>query len=171
MKVASPIEYAIGGGTTSHLNFAQDIQQLLKLAGIEVELKGLDPTAYYSKWYLHNYEDIGLSFVNTGDYSVNWYAQNKYQKDATQNTSMITDPGVQKTVIDIKAVTDPAKLRVLAKSLWDFDIDGSYNVYVPVQKGFQFASPRTRSFTVRRGPSFTAMEMWMWLADAPRSAP
>ncbi|MSQ32223.1 MAG: ABC transporter substrate-binding protein [Dehalococcoidia bacterium] len=171
MKVAGPVEYAIGGGTTSHLNFGQNLQQLYKQNGVEIELKGLDPTTYYSKWYLHNYDDLSLSFVNTGDYSVNWYAQNKFLKDATQNTSMIADPEVQKAVAEIKGVTDPAKLRVLAKSLWDFDTQGSYNVYVPVQKAFMFASPRTRSFTVRRGPSFTAMEMWMWLADAPRTAP
>ncbi len=171
MKVAGPVEYAIGGGTTSHVVFGQNLQQLLKPAGIEIELKGLDPTAYYSKWYLHNYEDLSLSFVNTGDYSVNWYAQNKFLKDATQNTSMITDPEVQRIVTEVKGVTDPAKVRTLAKALWDFDTQGSWNVYVPVQKGFVFASPRTRSFTIRRGSGFTAVEMWMWLADAPRTAP
>jgi ABC-type transport system substrate-binding protein len=171
MKVQSPLEYAQGGGISSHLLFSQNLQQLLKTNGIEISLIGLDPTAYYSKWYLHNYDDLSLGFINTGDYSLNWYAQNKYLDGATQNTSNISDPNVQRIVKGIKGTTDPVKLRGYARSLWDFDTQGSWNVWVPVLVQHGYVSARTRSFTIRRGSVFSAIAMWPWLADAPRTSP
>ncbi|MSQ32427.1 MAG: ABC transporter substrate-binding protein [Dehalococcoidia bacterium] len=171
MKIKSSLEFAAGTGTTSHGVFAQNLQQSYKQFGIEFDLVSLPQAAYYSKWYLRTYEDLSLGFINTGDYSLLWYSQNKFLDNALQNISIVSDPEVQKVVKAIKVEWDPIKLREYAKFLWDFDTLGSWNIWVPVQGEFNLYSPRTRSFAIRKGASYTGLRMLPWLADANRTGP
>ena len=168
MKVGSPLDVI---GSPSQVSRSQVLQDLLKQNGVEMAIQPLDPTTYYSKWYLHNYADIGYTYINTGDWSLNWFAQNKYLTGATQNTSLIDDPEVQRVVKEIKTTTDPAKLRQLARFLWDFDTLGSWNVFLPADYAYQVTSGRVRNFTLRTGATFSDVRVMVWLTDAPRTAP
>ncbi|MSQ32523.1 MAG: ABC transporter substrate-binding protein [Dehalococcoidia bacterium] len=168
MKIASPMEYAANASFTI---YAQITQEQLKQGGIQLDLAQISTSEYFTKWYLQKHEDISLNFTNTGDYSLNWYAQNKYKIGATQNTSFISDPAIQQAVTDIKATTDPVKLKALAKTLWDYDTQGSLNIWIINEKGFGATSPHVRNYVNRAASGFAGLTFMPWLSDAPRTSP
>ena len=168
LKVATPMEYAANPGFTLYSTITQE---LLKQGGVQLELLSISTSEYFTKWYLQKHEDISLNFTNTGDYSLNWYAQNKYKIGATQNTSFVSDPVIQQAIIDIKATTDPVKLRQLGRILWDFDTQGSWNIWLINEKAFGATSPHVRNYVVRAASGFAGLTFMPWLTDAPRTSP
>ncbi len=168
LKVASPMEYAANPGFTV---YAQITNAMFKDGGVQLDLTSISTSEYFTKWYLQKHEDISLNFTNTGDYSLNWYAQNKYKIGATQNTSFISDPAIQQAVTDIKATSDPVKLRQLARTLWDHDTQGSYNIWVINEKAFSATSPHVRNYVARAAAGFAGLTFMPWLTDAPRTSP
>ena len=168
-KITGGIEF---GDSSYYTPFAQVMQQQLKANGIEVELVTLTGAAYFTKWFLRTYEDMTMNHTLTGDYTLNWYAQNKYRLEGSHNPAFIRGPEIDKVISEIKVTTDPAKHKQQAKVLWDFDTLGSYNIWFPQEPGFAVTSARTRNYIVRTGgDSFTGGVYYYWLADATRNAP
>ncbi len=166
MKVPSPLLYATPG---YHIVRAQVLQDLFKKEGIEVTIQPADRAVYQDVYYKREQKDLAVTHQNTGDWSLNWFAQNKFQKDAFQNTSWINDPDVERTVAAIKITTDPAKLKEYAKFLWDFETLGSYNIWLPTEYSYSVNSGRLRNFPGTQG--FLYIWEHQWLADAPRTSP
>ncbi|MSQ31672.1 MAG: ABC transporter substrate-binding protein [Dehalococcoidia bacterium] len=164
IKIASPM--AFGGG--AYPIIAQTFQALLKQNGIEFELNPMDMATYNPYYFNRPYQDIALTHMLFEQRYVGWYAKTKYDKDAVQNTAKVNDPEMNKVIKELKVATDPAKLRQYARYLWDFDTLGSYNIWIPVGKGYTAASSRVRNNPMRNGPPFLSE---LWLADATRTAP
>lgn len=166
VKVATPVSF--GTGQNSILGTVA-LQELWRKEGIEIEVLRQDIITSQDTYYKRSWQDIGNTFQNTGDYSVNWYAQNKFKCENFQNSSWICDPEVQKVVNDIRVTTDVAKLRELAKFLWDFDTAGVYNIWLPSLPSFSVSGPRVRNHVIRQG--FANDVTYEWLTDGPRTAP
>jgi ABC-type transport system substrate-binding protein len=169
MKIASPMDFATPNPTFALQS--QILQQLLKESGIQLDLISLTNIEYYNKWYLRRFEDLTMNFVNTGDYGLNWYAQNRFKTGGFQNMSFIEDAEVDKVVAQIQVESDPAKLRQLARFLWDYDIQGSWQIWIQNETQFTLHNSRVRNFLNRAGGGFAAPTYFYWLSDAPRTAP
>lgn len=166
VKVATPIYF--GTGQNSILGTVT-LQELWRKEGIEVDVLRLDIITSQDTYYKRSWQDIGNTFQNTGDYSLNWFAQNKFKCENFQNSSWICDAEVQKVVNEIRLTTDPAKLKDLARFLWDFDTLQVYNVWLPSLPSFSVSGPRVRNHVIRQG--FANDVTYEWLTDAPRTTP
>ena len=69
MKIGTPLLFGIPG---YHGPRAQLLKQLLKTEGIELEIQGADRAVFQDVYYQRSWQDLGLTFQNTGDYSLNW---------------------------------------------------------------------------------------------------
>lgn len=166
LKVSSTLAYALRRSPNGAV-----VQQLYKEQGIDVPIQLIDDPVYGSQYYQRVHQDLAFTHANTGDQSLNWYAQNRFLDVGNQNTSFIRDPEIQRTVKAIKSTTDAAKLREYGKTLWDFETLGSWVIWLPNQPGFTIYSGRIRNYTGRVGGGFSGTRSWLWLADAPRTAP
>ncbi len=167
IKVPTPFAFAHPSMTLRSTAY----QALLKEEGIEFELQPLDFSTYAPYYYQRQYKDIAISFQNGNDLTLNWVAQNKFQKDNSQNTAFIDDPEVEKVIREIKVTTDPAKLREYAKFLWDYETLGVYTIWTPVELSYYPTQARVKNFAVRSNFAFFGHQFTPWLADAPRTSP
>lgn len=166
IKIGTPLLYGFPG---YHVVRAPVLKELLKAEGIDLEIQAADRAVFQDVYYQRSWQDLGLSFQNSADpTSVNWYAVNKFAPDAIQNSSFIDDPTVNKTISDIRVTTDQAKLRQLAKVLWDFETLGSWVIWMPAEYTYNAYAPRIRNHTSRAGGG---NRVFIWLADAPRTIP
>lgn len=163
------LKVATGWSCISPCNSETTQQSLLKQHGIEVELAPTDGANYRNAYYLRNGKDISTTHQNTGDFSLNWYAQNKFRKDGAQNTAWIDDPEIEKVVSAIKKTQDPIKIREYAKVLWDYDTLNVYNIWRPYTYSYDVMSSRVRNWTVRHGTYATGGQILPWLADARKN--
>lgn len=169
LKIGTPVVYSSIG---AHVPRMSVLKELLRLEGIDLPIQGIDRTVFQDTYYNRPWEDLGLTFQNTGDFSLNWFAQNKYLPENFQNSSWIDDPEVRKVAQAIQVTTDAAKLREYARFLWDFDTLGSWYIWLPIEFGYSANSPRVRNNTVRAGSgSFSNQAVLEWLSDAPRTTP
>jgi ABC-type transport system substrate-binding protein len=145
------------------------VQDLWKQEGIEISIQLADIATSRDVYYNRAGQDLMNTFQNTGDYSLNWFAQNKFACENFQNTAWICDPEVQRVVKEVKVTTDSAKQRQLAKFLWDFDTLQVYNIWLPTTPSLSISGPRVRNYVIRQ--SFTNNLTYEWLSDGPRSSP
>ncbi len=169
-KIKVPTPFTIANSPSFTVR-GQAYQALFKPEGIEFEIEILDFSSYSPYYYQRQYKDIAITYQNGNDFTINWIAQNKFQKDNSQNTSFIDDPEVERVVTEIKGTSDPAKLREFAKFLWDYETLGVYTIWTPVELAYTAISPRLRNYTVRSNSTFSGHYLLPWLADAPRTAP
>lgn len=167
IKIASPFTFSHPTMTLRSTTY----QALFKDEGIEFELQPMDFSSYAPYYYQRQFKDVAISFQNGNDFTVNWIAQNKFQRDSTQNTALIDDPEIERIVKEIKVTTDPLKLRQYAKFLWDYDTLGVYYIWPPSERGVSVAQTRLRNLTIRTSDSFYGTPYLPWLADAPRTSP
>ncbi len=166
IKVSTPILFGTPG---YHVPRMPVLQALWKKEGIDIEIQAADRAVFQDAYYKREQKDLSLTFQNTGDYTLNWYAQNKFRFTNFQNTSWINDPEVEKVAAAVKVTTDPAKLKEYAKFLWDFETLGSWVIWAPAEPTYIANSPHVRSDTSRQG--FTNHAPMRWLSDAPRTTP
>jgi peptide/nickel transport system substrate-binding protein len=169
-KIKVPTPFTIANSPSFSVR-AQTYQALFKQEGIEFEIETLDFSTYSPYYYQRQYKDIAITYDNGNDFTLNWVAQNKFQRDNSQNTAKIDDPEVERVVREIKLTTDPAKLREFARFLWDYEAFGVYNIWTPVELSNLAISPRLRNYTVRSGSAFFGHYLMPWLADSPRTSP
>lgn len=168
VKVQSPLYYSSG----YHVPRVVTLKELYKAEGIELDIATLDRSTFQPQYYQRTWGDLGLTFQQSGDYNLQYYAQAKFKADAPENTSFISDPEVQRIVEEVKVTTDPVKLKQYAKFLWDFDTQGSWTIWFPAELTIgTFGMPKVRNFTTRVGDAFTSRQILPWLADAPRTSP
>lgn len=167
IKVPSPFTFAHPSMTL----MATTYQALLKPEGIEFELEPLDFSTYAPYYYQRQFKDIAITFQNGNDGSLIFTAVQKFQKDSSQNTSLIDDPAIEQLIKDIRVTTDPAKLRAFAKTLWDYDTQNVFYIWPPQGTSYMPVQPRVRNWTLRANDAFTSSQYYPWLADAPRNAP
>lgn len=169
VKVQSPIYY---NRTGYHVPRVLALKEMYKAEGIEIDIEGLDGSTFQPQYYQRTWGDLGLTFQQSGDYNLQYYAQAKFKADAPENTSFINDPEVQRVIKEIKVTTDPSKLSQYAKFLWDFDTQGSWEIWFPAELGLStLGMPRVRNYTPRISDGFTSRPILPWLTDAPRTAP
>jgi ABC-type transport system substrate-binding protein len=165
MKIASSISTSYPGrGMNAIL-----VQQLWKEQGIEIGVTNIDGSVYSTQYYQRVHEDIGITHHNASSPDLNWFAQNKFLPEATQNHAFINDPEVNQVVKAIKLTTDPAKLREHARFLWDYNNQGVWTIWMPRSLGLSVSSARVRNHLNRIGER--AMQEYPWLTDAPRTSP
>ena len=169
LKISAPIQI---GGAGSIANY-QVIQDLWKKEGIELEISAVESVIMFTSYYTKQHKDLAPTFQTFGDLSLNTYAQNKFAINASENTSFIDDPEVQKVVASIKTTTDPAKLREYARFLWDFDTLGVWNIWMPGGRTYIAVTPHVRNYMPRYNDNFTSARNGIewWLTDAPRTSP
>ena len=167
MKIENPMPFA----NPSMAQRAQVLQQLYKEEGIEFNLLAQDFSTYGTEFYQRSHKDLSLTFHLGSDFTLNWYAQNKFNPLATQNTAFIDDPEIDNVLREIKRTTDPVKQKQYAKALWDFDTLGAWNIYQPVPPSFRVGSTRLRNYVLRSGDAFTSAQIFPWLSDASRASP
>jgi ABC-type transport system substrate-binding protein len=167
VKVPSPLTFSHPTMTLRSTAY----QAFFKEEGIEFELDPRDFSTYAPYYYQRAFKDIAVTFLNGDDLTLNWVAQNKFQRDSTQNTALIDDPEIERVVKEIKVSSDPAKLRQYAKFLWDYDTLGSYNIWTPAEQGYSVTQARVRNWALRSGDGFFSQRYMPWLADAPRTTP
>ncbi|MSQ32381.1 MAG: hypothetical protein EXR59_03970, partial [Dehalococcoidia bacterium] len=165
LKVATPLVTNFPGRSLNGVL----IQQLYKEQGIDLSIQQVDGTTFGTRYYQRVSEDLDFSFHISFEYNLNWYAQNKFLPDASQNTSWINDPAVIDTVKKVKTTTDPAKIREYAKYLWDYETQGMWVIWVPNNAAISVVGPRVKNYTVRYAA--TGQQFFPWLSDAPRSSP
>lgn len=146
-------------------------QAFYKEQGIEFELDPRDFSTYAPYYYQRAFADIAITFLNGDDLTLNWVAQNKFQRDSTQTTAKINDPEIEALVKEIKVTSDPAKLRQQAKFLYDYDTLGSYYIWTPSEQGYAVTQARVRNWGLRSNDGFFSQRYTPWLADAPRTSP
>lgn len=165
MKIASSISTSYPGrGMNAVL-----VQQLWKEQGIEIGVTNVDGSVYSTQYYQRVHEDIGITHNNGAAYNLNWFAQNKFLPEATQNHPFINDPEVTNVVKSIKTTTDPAKLREYSKFLWDYNSNGVWTIWMPRSLGLSITSARVRNQLNRIGSRAT--QQFPWVTDAPRTSP
>ena len=167
LKVESPLKFQNPGNA----QLTQVFQQLYLKNGIQFDIEAEDTATHFTAYYTHAQKDLGFTYIVTNDYTLNWFAQNKFRAGAAQNTSFIEDSEVQRVLNEIRAINDPAKLRVDAKLLWDFDTLGVWNVWLVGGDTFYGTMPRLRNYVLRKGSEPGGGHFFYWLADAPRSSP
>lgn len=163
LVISTPFKF-----TPDRAPLAQVLQQQLKGNGVELPLLSEDNSTHFSGYYIRAYQDLTPTYQVRTDFTLNWYAENKFSPQSTQNTPFIDDPEINKTVREIKVTLDKAKSQQLAKILWDFDTLGVYNIWMPLIDNFAARSPRVRNLTNRWSGGGRPMP---WLADAPRTTP
>lgn len=165
MKIASSIVTSYPGrGMNAVL-----VQQIWKEQGIEIGVQNVDGSVYSTQYYQRVHEDVGITHNNGAAYNLNWFAQNKFLPEATQNHAFINDPEVTNVVRSVKTTTDPAKLKEYAKFLWDYNNNGVWTIWMPRTLSLTMQSPRTRNHLTRVGER--AVQRFQWLADAPKTSP
>ena len=152
-------------------NGSEVIQQMLKEQGIEVPIQTYSQTEFGLFYYNRSHKDIMGTFKNSGDSGLNWYAQNKFHPDASENTAFIDDPKINELIKELKTVTDPAREKQIARILWDFDIDQSYYIWYPALPAFYVTQPRVRNMVFRSAQQFIGLPLMPWHTDAPRTSP
>ncbi len=167
LKIATPVV----AGNATYLLQLQTLQQIWKENGIEVELQQMDIASYSPYYYKRAHTDLTFTFHNTGDYSLNWYAQQKFTADAQQNSAYINDPKVEEVVKAVKVTSDPAKLREYARFLWDYDTNGSWNIWLASARGYTVVHSRVKNYAIRSGNTYTGARYMPWMSDAPRTTP
>lgn len=172
VTVPSVMVYNLASAAVSDSKRALILQQLWKEEGITLQIEQWEVAAFQPYHLNRLHKDIGHIFQPTGDFSLNWYAQNKFKADSLINAAFINDPEVEKVVRAIKVETDPAKLRQYARFLWDYDTLGSYNIWIPEEYGYIALSSRVRNYVERTNSGAGTGQMLLpWLADAPRVSP
>ncbi len=169
IKVASPMPVSTGAAARVALTLV--IQQLYKDQGIDFGILPQDSATYNTAYYQRVHEDLATTHQITGDFSINWYAQNKFKVGAIQNSSFIDNPDVEKTIRDIKITTDPAKLRTLGKSLWDFETNGAWTIWWPTEYAIAVYDPKMKNLMERRGSNQRSRPEDFWMSDATRTSP
>ena len=167
IKVPTPLVFI----NPSNLQAAQVIQELWKNEGIELPIQGLPLAEFALPYYARKFTDLAYTYQNTGESSLNWYAQNKFNPEGSENTAWINDPEINRLIKEIKTTTDPVKLREYARFFWDFETKNSYNIWVPQAPGYYVTTGKVRNHTARSNHQFIGMAILPWLADAPRTAP
>ena len=142
---------------------------MFKQNGFDFDLQAVDFATYNPYYFNRQAPDISLTHHILAQPNLNWYAQNKYSPDAAQNTAHLNDPDINKLLQQIRVTTDPAKQKEYARLIWDFDTQGSYNIWVPIARAYTMISARARNYHARQGG--TGFIVFMWLADAPRTSP
>ena len=168
IKVPTPLAAAQG---SSYGPRTAAFQSLFKENGIEIELLSMDFATYNPLYFQRSYSDIALTHHIFAQPNLNWFAQNKFNPVAAQNTAWIDDTELNRVLKEIKITVDPAKQKEYAKFLWDFDTLGSYTVWTPIGRSYYISSSRLRNNIRRIGPTRNATVILPWLADAPRSTP
>lgn len=166
IKVKTPILF---GTSNPDILGVPVMQNMWKKEGIEVEIQRTDTITARDVYYNRSWDDLGGTYQNTGDFSLNWFAQNKFKCDNFQNSAWICDEEVQKVVREVQVASDPIKIKEYAKFLWDFDMLGVYNIWLPTEPSLSISSPRMRNNTIRQG--FDNSVQFIWLADGPRTSP
>ena len=167
-KIKSPTPLAAAQGNPYGPRTAL-FQTMFKEQGFEFELQSMDFATYNPYYFNRAAPDIALTHHILAQPNLNWYAQNKFNADAAQNTGHVIDPEINKVLQQVKVTLDPAKQRELAKQIWDFDTLNSYNIWVPIARNYSIVGDRVRNYTFRQGG--TGFFIFMWLADAPRTSP
>ncbi len=167
VKVASPLPIA---SNPSFLANIQTAQAQWKAEGIEFDLELMDFARYNSFWFQRNYGDIMMNHGPNSQPVLNWFAQVKFSPTGTQNTSFIRGPEIEDIINQVRVTTDPAKQKQLAKAMWDFDVNGSWNVWFTNQTGYAVRSTRVHNY-YSRASSAQSMRFYLWLDDAPRTSP
>lgn len=167
IKVASPLVFI----NPNNLQAAQVMQELWKNEGLEVPIQGMSLAEFALPYYARKFTDLAYTHQNTGESSLNWYAQNKFNPEGSENTAWINDPQINKIIKDLKTTTDPVKLKEYARFFWDFETSNSYNIWLPQLPGYSITSSKVRNNTVRSNHQFIGMTILPWLTDAPRTAP
>ncbi|MSQ31974.1 MAG: ABC transporter substrate-binding protein [Dehalococcoidia bacterium] len=167
IKVASPLVFINPSG----LQAAQVMQEFWKNEGLEVPIQGMSLAEFALPYYARKFTDLAYTFQNTGESSLNWYAQNKFNPEGSENTSWINDPEINKRIKALKTTTDPVKLKEYARFFWDFETSNSYTIWVPQLPGYSITTSKVRNHTVRSNHQFIGMTILPWLTDAPRTAP
>ena len=167
-KIKSPTPLAAAQGNPYGPRTAL-FQTMFKEQGFEFELQSMDFATYNPYYFNRAAPDIALTHHILAQPNLNWYAQNKFNADAAQNTGHVIDPEISKVLQQVKVTLDPAKQRELAKQIWDFDTLNSYNIWVPIARNYSIVGDRVRNYTFRQGG--TGFFIFMWLADAPRTSP
>ncbi len=167
VKVPSPLPIA---SSPSFLANIQTAQALWKSQGIEFDLQLMDFAAYNSFWFQRNYGDLMMNHGPNSQPVLNWFAQVKFAPSGTQNTSFIRGPDIEKIVADVKVTTDPAKQRELAKAMWDFDVNGSWTIWLTNQTAYAVRRTHVRNYYLRAAAG-QSMRFLIWLDDAPRTSP
>lgn len=165
MTVATPLVTNFPGRSPNGVL----IQQLYKEQGIDLQIQQVDGTTFGTRYYQRVGQDLDFTFHISFEYNLNWYAQNKFLPDASQNTAFINDPAVTELVKKVKVTTDQAKIREYAKFLWDYETQGMYAIWVPNNAAISAVAPRVRNWTVRYAA--TGQQIYPWLADATRTSP
>ncbi len=145
------------------------VQELFKEQGIELPVLQVDGSTFGTRYYQRVGQDLDFTFHISFEYNLNWFAQNKFLPDASQNTGWISDPAVTEVVKKVKTTTDPAKVREYAKYLWDYETQGMYAIWVTNNAAISAVAPKVRNWTVRYAA--TGQQIYPWLADAPRTSP
>ncbi len=159
------------GASARYITFSTVLQQLAKDNGFDFDLNQLDTQTYFTKWFLRTYSDMTMNHFLIGDLSLNSVAQYKFVPTSAHNTAFIDDPAVNKLIADIKVTVDPAKQKVQAKQLWDFEMSNVYNIWIGAEPGYTATSARLRNWQLRTGRNFTGQQEFMWVADGPRTSP
>ena len=169
MKIPTPMAH--GGG--QYPDRALAFQALWKEQGIEFALLSQDQATYNPYYFSRPFQDIGLTHHIGAQGNLNWFALNKYHPDASQNTSWVNDPEMNKIIAEVKVTLDPARTRQLARFIWDFDTLGSYNIWTgTASETYSIVSAHMRNWTPRRGGGNGHVnEPVPWLSDAPRTSP
>lgn len=146
------------------------VQQLLKAEGIELQTTQQTASDYQAEYNFRRDMDISIhhqKFVK--DYSLYTASLYNFSCDSQDNKAWICDPEVERVIKQIKVTTDPVKTKQFARFLWDFEVDGSYNIWMPVQVDYHAVQRRVRNYTKRWG--IHGELVLPWLADAPRTSP
>jgi len=145
-------------------------QQLFKENGIEMTMLPLDSTSYSIYNATRQIKDIGIQTNTTGNMTLYWGASNLFIEENPVNQAHVSDPEIRNVVFQIRATTDPAKLKDLARKLWDYDTLQVPRMWTAREKGVSVTSARARNVTERSGR--LSIIFWMpWLADATRTSP
>ena len=166
-KIKSPTPLAASQGNPYGPRTAL-FQAMFKEHGFEFDLQAMDFATYNPYYFNRQAPDIALTHHILTQPNLNWFAQNKYHPDASQNTGHINDPEITKMLQEIRVTTDPAKQKEYARKIWDFDTLGSYNIWVPNARSYAIVGSRVRNYHFRQGG--TGFLVFMWLADAPRTS-
>ncbi|MSQ32630.1 MAG: ABC transporter substrate-binding protein [Dehalococcoidia bacterium] len=163
MTIKTPFKF-----TADRAPLAQVLQQQLKQNGVDIPLQSEDNSTHFSAYYVRAHQDLTPTYQVRVDFSLNWYAENKYSPQSTQNTSFIDDPEVNKAIKEIKVTLDKARSQQLAKILWNYDTQNVYNIWLPLIDNFAAYSPRVRNLATRWSNGGRPLP---WLTDGPRTTP
>ncbi len=146
------------------------IQQLWKTEGIEIQTEVQTGGDYQAQYNFRRDQDLAFNHQKfLGDYNIAAVAQTLFTCDAPDNKAWMCDPQLESIAKEARVTTDPAKQKAFARSLWDFEANGSYTIWLPVQPNSDALQPRVHNWTKRSGTNGNLV--LPWLADAPRTSP